>query len=338
MCRLFGQSRHQGGRQAASVATYNEHDSYLRQWRRLTPSQREEQWYCFRAGSSVRRLLVSCKTDPTLRRAGIVHKCAHRVGDASSSGPSFSPSHLLPSFLLSLPPPPSLLSLSPDLSIASSVTLTFWTATPKTEGTPSAHVASQLIQHRCNVNMLRTCHKQHQVCCAIASQVFSFRLFLESAVALVFWCDLFGFLPRKFLDVQSSLRRCVGDRLQGSLQEIENCSVVTTTAVLSLHHSMTHRDKHSVSGIQLRVRCPHVTRLLLVLRRCRFSVKVVSEHATISIRLLQCLVLCFQDDTRDSDRHVKGTRQQWLVQPIGDAWRENTEEVNLVFSTEKLRW
>ena len=86
----------------------------------------------------------------------------------------FLPPPSLPSF--SPPPPPSLLSLSPDLSIASSATLTFWTATPKTEGTPSAHVASQLIQHRCNVNMLGTCHMQHQVCCAIAAQVFSFSI------------------------------------------------------------------------------------------------------------------------------------------------------------------
>ena len=108
MCRLFGQSRHQGGRQAASVATYNEHDSYLRQWRRLTPSQREEQWYCFRAGSSVRRLLVSCKTDPTLRRAGILHKCAHSRGRL-----------LFWPFLLSLPPPPFLPSLPPTSSLPS---------------------------------------------------------------------------------------------------------------------------------------------------------------------------------------------------------------------------
>ena len=100
----------------------------------------------------------------------------------------------------------------------------------------------------------------------------------------------------------------------------------------------THSFQKMQSGIQLRVRCPHVTCLLLVLRRCRFSRKIVSEHATISILLLQCLVLCFQDDTRDSDRNLKGARQQWLLQPIGDVWRENTEEVNLVFCTEKLRW
>ena len=107
-------------------------------------------------------------------------------------------------------------------------------------------------------------------------------------------------------------------------------------------HAAREVSLHSIqkkqSGIQSRVRCPHVTRLLLALRRCRFSIKLVREHATVSVLLLQCLVLCSQDDTRDSVRHVKGARQQWLVLPIGDVWRENTEEVNLVFCAEKLRW
>ena len=169
------------------MATNNEHDSYLRQWRRLTHHSEKSNGTAF---ARVRRFGVCLSLAKRTRHFAEQGFCISV--HIESGTPPFLALPSLPPFLLSLPSvspshlPPSLLSLSPDLSIACSVTLTLWTATPKTEGTPSAQVASQLIQHRCNVNMLRTCHMQHQVCCAIAAQVFSFRLFLESAVALVF--------------------------------------------------------------------------------------------------------------------------------------------------------